>query len=58
MVDDSQADKELARLESMHERVEKLRSHLKVIELDTYSAIGSSEQEHNLRRETEDDGVK
>jgi hypothetical protein len=52
MADESLADEELARLESMHERVEKLRSRLKDIELDTYSALGSSEEEQNARRES------
>ena len=39
------AEAELERLESMHERVAKLRSSLKTLELDTYSAMGITEQD-------------
>lgn len=39
------AEAELELLESMHERVAKLRSSLKTLELDTYSAMGITEQD-------------
>lgn len=39
MGDDITADEELARLQTMHDRVEKLRSQLKDLQLDTYSAL-------------------
>jgi hypothetical protein len=39
------AEAELERLESIHERVAKLRSSLKTLELDTYSAMGITEQD-------------
>ena len=38
-------EEELKKLESMHERVSKLRTCLKTLELDTYSAMGISEHE-------------
>jgi len=36
---------ELERLQSMRERVARLRSQLKYLEQDTYSAAGTTEQE-------------
>jgi predicted translin family RNA/ssDNA-binding protein len=50
------AEEELKRLESMHERVAKLRSRLKTLELDTYSAMGLTDQDFRESAE-EADGV-
>lgn len=44
MKDIIEPDQELERLESMHERVEKLRSKLKHIEKTSYSIIGSEQE--------------
>jgi hypothetical protein len=45
MNDTDQDEEELKCLESMHKRVAMLRTRLKILELDTYSAIGITEQE-------------
>ena len=45
MSDTDREVEELKRLESMHERVAKLRTCLKILELDTYSAMGITERE-------------
>lgn len=45
MTDDTRTDQELAQLKSMHERVERLRSRLKDLELDTYGALGIRPEE-------------
>lgn len=39
-------DEELNRLQSMHETVERLRSKLKDIKLDTYSITKTAEEEN------------
>jgi hypothetical protein len=49
-------EEELQRLASMHERVEKLRTRLKTLELDTYSAMGITEDESD-QSDKEADGV-
>ena len=40
MIEQDNPEKELEKLASMHERVAKLRSRLKTLEIDTYSAMG------------------
>ena len=56
MSDTDRDEEELKCLESMHERVAKLRSRLKTLELDTYSAMGITDQ--NFRESAEGaDGV-
>ena len=45
MPDILQPDEELERLHSMHDRVEKLRSKLKDLELSTYSVVGTTPED-------------
>jgi hypothetical protein len=56
MSDTDWEEEELKRLESMHERVAKLRTRLKILESDTYSAMGITEQESDESAK-EADGV-
>jgi hypothetical protein len=56
MVDDFETDLELERLNSMHERVRRLRSQLKNLELDTYNALGTGEDQRNATA-ADHDGV-
>jgi hypothetical protein len=49
-------EEEVERLASMHDRVVKLRSRLKTLEISTYSAMGFTEQERNESAK-EEDGV-
>jgi hypothetical protein len=56
MTDTDRDEEELKCLESMHERVTKLRTRLKILELDTYSAMGISEQE-SVESAKQADGV-
>jgi hypothetical protein len=56
MGDDLEPDQELERLQSMHERVERLRSRLKDLKSDTYSAIGKTEED-TTKSADEADGV-
>jgi hypothetical protein len=58
MVEDFKTDQELARLESMHERVQKLRSRLKDLELDTYGALGITGEEQHKDADGADGAAK
>jgi hypothetical protein len=45
MGDEIHTDVELERLQSMRDRVEKLRSQLKDIRLDTYAVVGTPDSD-------------
>ena len=45
MGDEVKEDRALERLNSMHERIEKLRSQLRQLELGTYSLLAATEEE-------------
>jgi hypothetical protein len=47
-------EEEVERLASMHDRVAKLRSRLKTLELETYSAMGITEQDRKESAKQED----
>jgi hypothetical protein len=48
------AEEEVERLASMHDRVAKLRSRLKTLELETYCAMGMTEQDRKESAKKED----
>ncbi len=57
MGDDIRVDQELERLRSMHKTVEKLRSQLKDLELDSYSVARNVQGHDQLDGLQDCDGV-
>ena len=53
MADNWTTDEALARLETMHARVEKLRNTLKDLQANTYSAVGRKEEDPAALAHTE-----